>query len=145
MENQIVEGSVPSDGEIVTESSVTDEQIVDYLQKHDSDVLSLKEEFNALLSNRDFLVDASWVEHVVKGFKKPNIEKRLEKQLEKTCRKKLMDQAFEMVEPGENIKTPTRDEIDTEVGALMKKRSKEIREARDTKLRKARRGILGSE
>lgn len=121
--------------------NVSAAETVLYLQDNDPKVLELKKKFEELLSNLDFLIDDPWIESVIRGLKKRDIDKRLEKQLEKTVRKKLMDQAFEKVKPGETIQTPTREAIDDGVANQLKKREKEIQDAKDLKLRKAQDAI----
>lgn len=143
----IKEASPVEASDVVTvaiDETVTNEQIIQYLLENDTKVLGLKQKFDSLLGKLEFLVDDPWIDSVIKSFTKRDIEKRLEKQLEKTVRKKLMDDAYERVEPGESIKTPTQEEIDKRVGALMGKRKKELKSAKDAKLRKARNAIKGS-
>lgn len=133
----------PGDEEGAPENSVIDDaQILQYLQENDSKVLELKQKFNSLLGKLDFLVDDPWIDSVIKSFKKRDIEKRLEKQLMKIVRKQLMDEAYEKVEPGEPIKTPTQEEIDKGVKVLLDKRKKEVKSAKDSKLRKARNALI---
>lgn len=147
MENQSVE-NVPVgslvEGEGAPENSLTEEQIIQYLQENDSKVLELKQKFDSLLGKLEFLVADPWIDSVIKAFKRRDIEKRLEKQFEKIVRKQLMEEASNRVEPGESIKTPTQEEIDKRVTGLLDKRKKEIKIAKDAKLRKARKAIKGS-
>ena len=116
----------------------TDDKIIEYLKKNDRLAVKLINKFEAFIDNLEALKDDAWLEHAIKGFKKPDVEVRIEKQVRTSTTKKMLNDAFKKMGDGESITPPNKSKIEAVVREKVEERHREIQAAKDLKVTKAR-------
>jgi hypothetical protein len=130
-----------NDGDVV----VTNEQIVEYLKAKDPLAVKLAHEYNTFINDLDVLKDDSRLERVIKAFDKPDLEERIDSQLDTLVTREFRAAAAEAAETeGVEYVPVTRAAIDAEVALRKNKRLAEIKKKQVAKVSKARNAILAS-
>ncbi len=124
---------------------VTDEQIVEHLKVNDPLTVKLIKEFEVFINDLNVLKDDSRLERATKALDKPNLEERIDSQLDTLVTREFRADAAEAAEDeGVEYVPATRAAIEAEVALRKKKRLTEIKKKQAAKVSKARNAVLAA-